>query len=308
MNSLLQWEASIESGKEIPARLLCDRHPHLASELERRIEVLRSSTWLAEPHEAWDDMPPGSVLANRYRMENLIGEGGFSSVWKAYDANLQRFVALKFGRNDSLAGSDRIKREAYRTARLRHPSIITVHDLVRSKSTCCLVMEWMTGGSLADRQAESPLSRSAVASYGQQIAQALDYVHRQGVVHCDIKPDNILLDDSDIAKLADFGVAASTNSGGGTDERSSMMTRRYAAPEQLAGGEASMQSDIYSLALVMVEALTGVIPQSGQDLDRDLLSDLPEEVAATYRLALDPDPLRRCQSVLELFEAITRLA
>lgn len=304
MNLLMRWETSLERGEEISTRTLCERHPDLAEELERRIEILRGSIWLDEPLDPWDDMPPGSVLANRYRMEALIAEGGFSSVWKAYDANLQRFVALKFARSESSVGVDRIKREAYRTARMKHPSIITVHDLVRTKSASCLVMELMAGGSLADRQADSPLSKSAVVSCGQQIAQALDYAHRNGVVHRDVKPDNILLDENDVAKLADFGVASSSDA---VNDHALMMTRRYAAPEQLAGGEASPQSDIYSLALVLVESLTGVVPDLGEGTGRDVLSELPDDLATLCRRALHPDPLQRCQSVLDLTKGLSEL-
>src|SRR6056297_1095059 len=138
MNLLLQWEESLEQGHELLPQSLCAMSPHLETELRQRIEILRGTKWLSEDAPAWDDFTPGGVLANRYHLESLIAHGGFSIVWRGFDVNLKRTGVLKLPETPHPDAGDRIQREAYRMARLRHPSILTVYDLLRTPSSSCL--------------------------------------------------------------------------------------------------------------------------------------------------------------------------
>ena len=234
----------------------------------------------AEPTEAMPTVPPtrpegqGWVLGGRYRVLDRLGSGGMAEVFRAHDEQLDREVAVKVFRTQieepGNAGTpERRERELRALAQLSHPHLITLFDAnAPGTSPSYLVTELVRGPSLAARLAEGPLPEPLARSLGTQIADALGYVHALGMVHRDVKPANILLgsdgaDGSDPetagvrARLADFGIVRLVDSARLTAADFTLGTASYLAPEQARGANVDQAADIYSLGLVLIEALTG---------------------------------------------------
>lgn len=310
---LIQWEELYERGQDMPARELCKEFPHLAGELTRRIAAMKATDWLNDPHPPADDLPAnaieplqGRVLAGRYRLDNLVAEGGFAQVWRAYDTELQRIIAVKIPKRTAVGTADAFLAEARRAARLKHPAILPVYDVGLEEGECFFVTEYVEGGSLADRLDHGRIPAAQVCRWIVSIADGLDHAHRSGVVHRDVKPANILIDAHDRALLADFGIAQSVRITGAFSPP--VGTLRYMAPEQFVGQAAVPQSDIYSLAVVLHEATAGKLPYSStepQAMHREicggatLSKDVPKRLAPVCRKALRKDPRQRFGSAAE---------
>jgi eukaryotic-like serine/threonine-protein kinase len=269
---LLRWEELHDRGQDTPASELAKDHQHLVAELDRRIARLKRAAWLDRPSD--DDPPadggtdaspsfPTRNLANRYRLDELIAEGGFAQVFRAYDRELQRTVAIKLPKPSRLESTDAFLAEARRVARLKHPHLVQVYDVGLDGTTCFIVSEYIEGGSLADRLVHTQPAKEQVLKWIADIADALEYAHLNGVIHRDIKPANILIDHHGRALLADFGIAQSASKTG--KFAPSLGTLRYMSPEQLEGKASDHRSDIFSLAVVLHEALTGRLPYSSTD-------------------------------------------
>jgi tetratricopeptide (TPR) repeat protein/tRNA A-37 threonylcarbamoyl transferase component Bud32 len=274
---LLHWDELREQGQDVSAEELCRDWPHLVPALARRIHALKATSWLANteeddgqgpsPEGTGPDDPPRRTLAGRYRLDGRIAEGGFAEVWRGYDQELRRAVAVKMPKANRLAGSESVERfvaEARRAARLKHPGVVPVFDVGRDGDSCFIVSELVEGGSLADRLANARPSPHEAARLIAEVAETLAYAHRQGFVHRDIKPANILLDHHGRALLADFGIARSPEDGA-EDGAGSFGTLAYMSPELLQGQPADHRSDIYSLGVVLYELLAGHLPHSGSD-------------------------------------------
>jgi serine/threonine protein kinase len=264
---LLRWEELHERGHDTPAAELAKERADLVTELDRRIRALKAVAWLDAPidHDSGSDVPhPGRppvarTLASRYRLDELISEGGFAWVFRAYDTGLQRTVAVKIPKPDKVESQEAIQAEARRAARLKHDGIVPVFDVGLDGGTCYIVTEYVEGGSLADRLAGSRPSSRQTISWLADVADALEYAHLHGVVHRDIKPANILIDHHGRAKLTDFGISqAATPAGAMTAV--TMGTLWYMSPEQLSSDATDHRSDIYSLAVVLHEAIDGAPP------------------------------------------------
>ncbi|HJQ41581.1 MAG TPA: serine/threonine-protein kinase [Jatrophihabitantaceae bacterium] len=231
-----------------------------------------------------------TLLAGRYRLGGFLGRGGMAAVHRAEDVVLERPVAVKvFEPQAAEPGRARsYEQEARILAGLSHPGLVTVFDAGVDATTpdgsrAFLVMELIDGATLADVLRDGPMESRAVAHLGAQIATALAYVHRKGVVHRDIKPANILLEESDEpdkgphAKLTDFGIARLVDSARMTAEGLTVGTAAYLSPEQVGGGAVQAPTDVYSLGLVLLEALTGQVAFPGDGV-----------ASATERLRRDP--------------------
>lgn len=206
-----------------------------------------------------------ALLDGRYRLGPLVGEGAMARVYRAEDVTLGRTVAIKLIRPGvDGATSDRARSEMTVLASLNHPSLVTLFDarLVPGRPEF-LVMEFVDGPTLGERLKAGRLPPSVVAHLGAELAEALHVVHRAGVVHRDIKPSNVLLSPAQLpgarprAKLADFGIAYLLDSARLTSPGLVIGTMAYLAPEQIRGSEPAAASDVYSLGLVLLEALTG---------------------------------------------------
>jgi serine/threonine protein kinase len=208
----------------------------------------------------------GDVLADRYRLDSLVGQGGMARVYRAHDIVLGRQVAVKLFRSGSGEVEDgaRAQSETRLLAGLSHPSLVTLHDAVLSdEGPSFLVMEFVPGQTLREQIARGPLAPPEVAAAAVDLAEALHTVHAAGVVHRDIKPSNVLTWASTLpgrefrVKLADFGIAYLVDTTRLTTPGLLVGTAAYVAPEQVRGEALTPAADIYALGLVLLEALTG---------------------------------------------------
>lgn len=205
----------------------------------------------------------GDEVAGRYLLRERIGAGGMGVVWRAYDRELDRTVALKCARVDDAKATGRLRSEARNAARLHHPHIVAVFDHIEDGGQSWLVMEYVPSRSLAAIVADDgPLSPEQAAAIGWQIADALATAHAKGVVHGDVTPENILVTDDGIAKLADFGISRALWSDDTRDSLSGGVPGkpRYLAPEVAKGEPASRQSDQFSLGAALFAAVEGRVP------------------------------------------------
>ncbi|MBW3539854.1 MAG: protein kinase [Planctomycetes bacterium] len=273
---LVQWEEAWDLNEDIPASDLCADCPELVEPLERQIAMLKKMAWMKQdaagevPRSAAEETDPllGKTLAGRYRIDRLIDEGGFGRVYRGFDSELQRQVAIKVARPErvrSAEQADDLLEEARRAARLRHPGIVSVHDAGRDNGQVFIVSDLIEGESLADLIATSRPGPAEAARLLAEIADALQFAHDQGFVHFDIKPSNILIDRQGRPLLTDFGIAASAeqllrgeavNSG----------TLPYMAPEQVSGEVhlIDARTDVHALGVVFYELLTGRLPHQGR--------------------------------------------
>src|SRR5918997_5907549 len=200
----------------------------------------------------------GNLLAGRYRVIDRLGSGGMAVVYLAEDERLGRRVAVKRLHADSPEDTaKRFSREARLGASLNHPNVVTVYDTVTDEGTVVIVMEYVDGESLADALRRGPVEPDETVRILRGVAAALDHAHQNGIVHRDVKPANILLGKEGGAKLVDLGIATAVEGTRITRSGSVMGTAAYMAPEQLDGMDTGPHTDVYALASVAYEMLTG---------------------------------------------------
>ena len=241
----------------------------------------------------------GELIAGRYELEELVGAGGMSSVYRAHDRLLERDVAMKVLHEQYTADGEyveRFRREARAVAQLSHPNIVTVIDRGEQDGRQYIVFEYVDGENLkalVDRV--GPLPEGEAIELALQVARALGFAHDQGLVHRDVKPQNVLLDDGGGAKVTDFGIARSLGVQAGLTQTGTVMgTSDYIAPEQARGSRVDAQSDVYSLGRRALRA-----PDRGGAVSRRQLRrgrDAPHQRAAAERARAAPRALavRRC--------------
>ena len=226
------------------------------------------------------------ILNDRYRLDKPLGEGGMAIVYQASDLMLERTIAVKILRKDfsaSLAFQERFKEEARAAANLTHPNIVTVHDFGFDKDQLFIVMEYVPGTDLKQIIGESGfLSVEHASHLFVQACAGIGYAHRAGLVHCDIKPHNMLITPDHRLKVTDFGIARALASVK-HDEQSQAIwgSPAYFSPEQAAGRAPSPASDVYSLGVVFYEMLTGQLPFTNPS---------PQELALLHRYESPPLP------------------
>ncbi len=264
------------------------------------------------------------VLAGRFELGDLLGVGGFAAVFRARDVVLGRDVAIKALEPPASAGDDidRSLDEARLVATIEHPHIVPLYEVGREQGIVFLVMRFYPAGSLARRlERDGQLDPAAVLELGATIADALDTAHQRGVIHLDIKPDNILLDANGQAAVTDFGIAQAMGSTGGGEVISSG-TPHYMSPEHVSGDTLDARSDVYALGSVLYEAATGRTPVSGTSAAQVMANQVRQEVPPITRLlpafpralgdvimrALEKDPAARWQSTGEMAKALRELA
>src|ERR671914_540515 len=206
----------------------------------------------------------GTLIGDRFRLEEKVGSGGMSSVYRAFDPTLERRVAIKLMHRDISHDPDqleRFRREARAVAQLNHPHVVTVIDAGEDDGAPYIVFEFVEGETLKDRiRRNGRLPVAEAVAYAIEIGRALESAHSHRLVHRDVKPQNVLIDPDGRAKVTDFGIARSLEAQGLTAPGRVLGTTDYVSPEQALGHEVTEQSDIYSLGIVLYEMLTGETP------------------------------------------------
>jgi eukaryotic-like serine/threonine-protein kinase len=267
-----------------------------------------------------------AVVNNRYKVVRVLGSGGMARVYLAHDEVLERDVALKVLREqfaDDEEFVERFKREAQSAAALSHPNIVQVYDRGESGDrSSYIAMEYVPQGTLKERISErGPLDPGISASLALQIAEALGAAHERGVVHRDIKPQNVLLSATGDAKVADFGIARAASAATISQASVVLGTASYMSPEQALGEPATPRSDLYSLGVVLYEMLTGQLPYSAENPvavsmkhvneplrpPREVNPPIPQGINDVVVKLLAKDPEDRYASAAELAEDLRRV-
>ena len=291
-----RWEDLKAHGQEVSLGEICKGRPELAEEVGRRVHALESINRLIESanisqattsHSAGraspraeEEKPPPSL--GRYRLDSLLGRGGFGQVWRGYDPELERPVAIKIPRANRLTSQEHRKTflgEARKVAQLRHSGIVPVYDFGQDGPYYFIVWEFIDGGSLADRVSRGRPPLDQAVRFVAEVADALHYAHLRDIIHRDIKPGNILIDKAERAYVADFGIAVTEDEL--LKEHGLVCgTWAYMSPEQVSGHSrrVNARTDIYSLGVVLYELLTSRLPfraEPGEDLKEQIISGEP---------------------------------
>ncbi|HEX4282933.1 MAG TPA: serine/threonine-protein kinase [Solirubrobacteraceae bacterium] len=240
------------------------------------------------------ELAPGATLGEggRYRLERVLGTGGMASVWLAMDARLDREVAVKV-LSDVLALDEdyvrRFEREAHVVANLSHPHLVRVYDFSVHARRPYLVMEYVAGGSLADRLRDSDRDHGTLDAdvLARELLDALGYIHHAGVIHRDIKPANVLIGCDGRARLTDFGIAQPSDATHLTKTGVVVGSARYIAPEVMRGRPASERSDLYSLGVLIEQCLAPAPTPELRALVRQLTAERPDRRPASARQAIN---------------------
>src|SRR5918997_658272 len=253
----------------------------------------------------------GTVLSARYRLESKLGSGGMSTVYLARDETLERHVAVKVLHgeiSDQPDQIERFRREARTVAQLSHPNVVAVIDAGEDSGHPYIVFEYVEGETLKDRiDRMGRLPVDEAVAYAIEIGRGLQLAHARRLVHRDVKPQNVLIDTEGRAKVTDFGIARSLENDGLTATGRVLGTTDYVSPEQAMGHEVDARSDVYSLAVLLYEMLTGKVPIEAETLVGvamkhvnepmpDVQKRRPEvsaSVAAAIERATDKDPGKR---------------
>ncbi|MFT4034925.1 MAG: serine/threonine-protein kinase [Patulibacter sp.] len=210
-----------------------------------------------------------TVLAGRYRLDAQVGAGGMSTVWRSFDEVLERTVAIKSMLRSVASDSaqlERFRREARAVAQLNHPHIVQVIDVGEDRGSPFIVFEYVAGETLKARiRRLGRLDVTEALAYAIEIARALQAAHDKGIVHRDVKPQNVLIDEDGRAKVTDFGIARTLEEDGLTADGRVLGTTDYVSPEQALGKRVGPQSDLYSLGIVLYEMLIGDVPFKGEN-------------------------------------------
>ncbi|WP_394187330.1 Stk1 family PASTA domain-containing Ser/Thr kinase [Paenisporosarcina quisquiliarum] len=260
----------------------------------------------------------GKRISGRYKIIEMIGGGGMSNVYLAHDMILDRDVAIKVLRYDFSNEEDlhrRFQREALSATSLTHPNIVNIFDVGEDGDIHYLVMEYVEGKTLKQYIVDSaPLPPLEAVEIMKQLTSAIANAHHNQIIHRDIKPQNILMDDQLHVKITDFGIAMALSATSFTQTNSVLGTVHYLSPEQARGGTATKKSDIYALGIVLFELLTGKLPFSGESAVsialkhlqtetpsvRDLRPEIPQSLENVVMKATAKDPMHRYRSVEEM--------
>ncbi len=270
------------------------------------------------------ELAEGTLIDGRYKVVSRLGAGGMADVFCAEDQQLGRKVALKllhrrFAEDPGFV--ERFRREAQAAAGLQHPNVVSVYDRGAYDGTYYIAMEYLPGRSLKQliRQ-EAPLDPVRAIDITLQILKAARFAHRRGVIHRDLKPHNVIIDDADQAKVTDFGIARAGASDM-TETGSIMGTAQYLSPEQAQGHAVSAASDLYAVGVVLYEMLTGRVPFDGEQAvtialkhvseapipPRQLNPSIPPELEQTILWALNKNPADRPQDADQFINVLEQV-
>ena len=275
---------------------------------------------------SFDPFSTGTLFAGRYQIIEELGRGGMGKVYKAFDTKLQEKIAIKIIQPDIASDQKTIARfrnELKLARQITHRNVCRMHDLGEDQGTHFITMEYVAGESLKKIiRMTGPLTIGTAVDYSRQICDGLAEAHRLGVIHRDLKPQNILIDESGTAKIMDFGIARSLEAGSLTGEGMMVGTLEYMSPEQVEGKPADQRADIYALGVIIYEMVTGKRPFSGDtpisvalkhrseipQPPLELNAQIPGELNTLILKCLEKDRNKRYQSVKELQTELNKLA
>jgi len=272
---------------------------------------------------------PGSTFAGRYDIKEILGAGGMGVVYRAFDRELQEPVAIKTLKPEAMAGGsaalERFKQEIRLARRIAHRNVVRTYDLGEQNGMYYLTMEYVEGTSLKQLiVSRGKLPVAVTLTVGKQLCRALEVAHAEGVIHRDIKPQNIVVEPSGFLKVMDFGIARLANPPQGkglTEAGTSIGTPDYMSPEQISGAELDPRSDLYAAGVVLFECLTGRVPFEAETTwalvakhleeeppdPRKLNSEVPPALAAVIVKAMAKNPADRYGTATEMHDALARL-
>ena len=276
-----------------------------------------------------DRLTPGSVFDNRYEVKEILGAGGMGVVYRAFDRELGEAVAIKTLRSDTVADDpvaiDRFKQEIRLARRIAHRNVVRTYDLGEVNGMYYLTMEYVEGTSLKQLiQSRGRLPVPVSLTVGKQLCRALEVAHEQGVIHRDIKPQNIVVEPNGFLKVMDFGIARLANPPKGkglTEQGMTIGTPDYMSPEQLSGLELDPRSDLYSAGVVLFESITGRVPFEAETPwaliakhleeespdPRKVNPDVPEPLAKAVLKAMAKDKEQRFGTAGEMYDALAAI-
>jgi serine/threonine protein kinase len=256
-----KWEDGVEIGLNLTPKEICFEHPELEQIVSEQITKLKRMRWLTSTWDshASETLANGTVIANRFHIEEVLGSGGFGTVYRAVDTELLRSVALKIA-NPNRNDPDTLLTEARKAASLHHPHVITVYDVGRFEERVFIVSQLVEGRSLKDVAYSAKPTVNQIAQWMRQVAEALEVAHRNGLVHRDLKPSNIIINKDQQAMVSDFGIAFHADE---IDQIEPLIgTLPYMSPEQVLGESKLMgpKSDVFSFGVMLYELLAGKHP------------------------------------------------
>lgn len=277
---------------------------------------------VSAPHSAPSQLATGSVIGHRYEIIRILGQGGMGAVYQAYDRELERQVGLKVIRSDMAANPEilkRFKQELILARQITHKNVIRIFDLGQVEGLKFITMEYIDGENLQSLlRRKKKLEPQEAASIIAQVCRALDAAHNEGVIHRDLKPQNIMLDKTGRAYVMDFGIARSMVGDGMTQTGALIGTPDYMSPEQAKGQPLDARSDLFSVGIIFYEILSGIVPfdadtTMGKLWKRtneparpvtELDQTIPQALSDIVRKCLEIDPQKRFASASEMLQAI----
>jgi len=292
-----------------------------------RTVPLQAMNTVAMQTSPFQAIVPGTTLAKRYHIKEVLGSGGMGTVYKAMDAELDEAVAIKTLRPEALSSDpsalERFKGEIRLARRISHRNVVRTHDLGEVDGLYFISMEYVEGKSLKELiRARGRLPAAATITIGKQLLRALEVAHEQGVIHRDIKPQNIVVTPDGVLKVMDFGIARLASRTQGVTQAGMVVgTPEYMAPEQLLGEDVDARADIYAAGVVLYECLTGKLPFTAESpitlitkvleetpaSPRSVNPDTPAALADLVLQALDKDAAKRPQTATAFHDALDRL-
>ena len=291
--------------------------------------IVTVPTEIREAGGGGDQLRPGAVFAGRYEVKEILGAGGMGVVYRAFDRELQEPVAIKTLRAEALAGGsvalERFKQEIRLARRIAHRNVVRTYDLGEVGGTYYLTMEYVEGTSLKQLiSSRGKLPIPVTLTIGKQLCRALEVAHAEGVIHRDIKPQNMVVEPNGFLKVMDFGIARLANPPKGkglTEAGMSIGTPDYMSPEQLSGLELDARADLYAAGVVLFECVTGRVPFEAETTwalvakhleeqppdPRSLNEEVPEGLAAVILKAMAKEPADRYHTATAMHDALAAL-
>ena len=301
---LLYWEEKSENGITISPEELCKEYPHLLEPIKKGIKALKASIWNEPPDanttepisELFEFLALQSVIKERFRIDLILGSGGHGIIYKAWDLQLHRFVAIKCTKKPGSLPQQKkpeLLEEARKIGNLKHPGILPLYDILDLKDTFLLVSEFVTEGDLAKATYTQNLTLIQKITILHKITLALHHAHEHNIIHCDLKPSNILLSDNREPKICDFGNALDPNN---SLPESTIGSLHFASPEKIQGSPPNISSDIWSFGITLYNLMTGKLPFNA-DSPQELIQQIMHQPTPSLRL-MNPKIPKRLDLIL----------